>query len=121
MQIDNYIAFGLSGSESGISMPGSDVTWTWMDNKGVHAEELNINAYSQVDLAVLLISCTIINVVNERSARLPSPMEWRPEMVHVPTLKTTSILYLVIEMAAKRASSTQGHCSQVDTAWCFLT
>lgn len=48
MQTDNYIAFGLSGSESRISMVGSDVTWTWMDNGGVHAEELNINAYSQV-------------------------------------------------------------------------
>lgn len=53
MQTDNYIAFGLSGSESGISMVGSDVTWTWMDNGGVHAEELNINAYSQVSLAVI--------------------------------------------------------------------
>ena len=29
-------------------MVGSDVTWTWMNNEGVHAEELNINAYSQV-------------------------------------------------------------------------
>ena len=51
MQTDNYIAFGLSGSESGVSMFGSDVTWTWMNNEGVHAEELNINAYSQVNLA----------------------------------------------------------------------
>ena len=29
-------------------MVGSDVTWTWMNNEGVHAQELNINAYSQV-------------------------------------------------------------------------
>lgn len=62
MQTDNYIAFGLSGSESGISMVGSDVTWTWMDNQGVHAEELNINGYSQVySFGSTLISCTIIN------------------------------------------------------------
>ena len=48
IQTDNYIAFGLSGSDSGIQMVGSDVTWTWMNNEGVHAEELDINAYSQV-------------------------------------------------------------------------
>ena len=48
IQTDNYIAFGLSGSDSGVQMFGSDVTWTWMDNEGVHAEELDINAYSQV-------------------------------------------------------------------------
>ena len=48
VQTDNYIAFGLSGSDSGVQMFGSDVTWTWMNNEGVHAEELDINAYSQV-------------------------------------------------------------------------
>ena len=48
IQTDNYIAFGLSGSDSGVQMFGSDVTWTWMNNEGVHAEELDINAYSQV-------------------------------------------------------------------------
>lgn len=47
-QTDNYIAFGLSGSDNRVQMVGSDVTWTWMNNEGVHAEELNISAYSQV-------------------------------------------------------------------------
>ena len=61
-----------------------------------------------------LISCTIIvNIANECSAKLPSPMEWRPEMVHVPTLKMMSILYLVIETVVKHASSTRDHCSRV--------
>ena len=58
-----------------------------------------------------LISRTII--INECSAKLPSPMEWRPEMVHVPTLKMMSILYLVIETVVKHASSTRDHCSRV--------
>lgn len=58
-QTDNYIAFGLSGSDSGVQMVGSDVTWTWMNNEGVHAEELNINAYSQVfnTTTLILSSC----------------------------------------------------------------
>ena len=29
-------------------MISSDVVWTWLNNEGVHADELNINAYSQV-------------------------------------------------------------------------
>ena len=35
-------------------MVDSDVTWTWMNSEGVHAEELDIDAYSQV---------TIINMI----------------------------------------------------------
>ena len=46
--MNNYIAFGLSGSNTGIQMTGSDVTWTWLDNAGVHAQDLSVNAYSQV-------------------------------------------------------------------------
>ena len=29
-------------------MVGGDVTWTWLDNEGVHAQDLHLSAYSQV-------------------------------------------------------------------------
>ena len=29
-------------------MVGGDVTWTWLDNTGVHAGDLDLTAYSQV-------------------------------------------------------------------------
>ena len=29
-------------------MVGGDVTWTWLDNEGVHAEDMHLSAYSQV-------------------------------------------------------------------------
>ncbi len=48
MQDGQYVAFGLSGRNSGIQMFDSDAVWAWLDNSGVHAQELNINAYSQV-------------------------------------------------------------------------
>ena len=31
-------------------MFGGDATWTWMDNEGVHAGDLDLNAYAQVRL-----------------------------------------------------------------------
>ena len=54
LQTDNYIAFGLSGSDSGVQMVDSDVTWTWMNSEGVHAEELDINDYSQVHYTTII-------------------------------------------------------------------
>ena len=29
-------------------MVEGDVTWTWLDNEGVHAQDLHLSAYSQV-------------------------------------------------------------------------
>ena len=48
LQSDHYIAFGISGSDSGVLMFGGDVTWTWLDNEGVHAGDLDLSAYAQV-------------------------------------------------------------------------
>ena len=31
-------------------MFGGDVTWTWLDNEGVHAGDLDLSAYAQVSL-----------------------------------------------------------------------
>ena len=47
-QPNDFIAFGISGSDSGVQMFGGDVTWTWLDNEGVHAEDLDLSAYAQV-------------------------------------------------------------------------
>ncbi len=47
-QPDHYIAFGISGSDSRVQMVGGDVTWTWLDDEGVHAEDLDLTAYEQV-------------------------------------------------------------------------
>ena len=47
-QPGEYIAFGLSGNPSGVLMLGSDVVWTWLDNSGVYAGQLDINRYAQV-------------------------------------------------------------------------
>jgi len=44
---DNYVAFGISGSDQAVLMVGGDVTWTWLDNEGVHAQDLHLSAYSQ--------------------------------------------------------------------------
>ena len=44
----NYIAFGISGSDQAVLMVGGDVTWTWLDNEGVHAQDLHLSAYSPV-------------------------------------------------------------------------
>ena len=59
MQTDNYIAFGLSGSESRISMVGSDVTWTWMDNAGVHARGAQHKCLLSGKFGNKAISCII--------------------------------------------------------------
>ena len=48
MQPDNYIAFGLSGSVNRVQMVRGDVTWTWLDSEGVHAQDLDLSAYAQV-------------------------------------------------------------------------
>ncbi len=47
-QPDNYIAFGISGSDTAVQMVGGDVTWTWLDDEGVHAQDLDLTAYAQV-------------------------------------------------------------------------
>lgn len=54
IQLDNYIAFGISGSDQTTLMFGGDATWTWMDNEGVHAGDLDLSAYAQVRLGYCL-------------------------------------------------------------------
>ena len=33
-QPDNYVAFGISGSDQAVQMVGGDVTWAWLDTRG---------------------------------------------------------------------------------------
>ena len=56
-------------------MFGSDVTWTWMNNEGVHAEELNINAYSQVQKIALIPQTNLLTTCVLFSAASNKTME----------------------------------------------
>ena len=56
MQPDNYIAFGLSGHVGRVQMVRGDVTWTWLDSEGVHAQDLDLSAYAQVSVHRICIA-----------------------------------------------------------------
>jgi len=43
-----YVAFGVSGSDQAVQMVEGYVMWTWLDNKGVHDQDLHLGAYSRV-------------------------------------------------------------------------
>ncbi|XP_071955151.1 protein Skeletor, isoforms B/C-like [Antedon mediterranea] len=47
VDVDEYMAFGISGSTTSTSMVGSDVAVTWFDGQTAQAVDYNINAYSQ--------------------------------------------------------------------------
>ena len=44
----DYMAFGLSGSDSAVQMVGADAVVTWHDNKGTGAVDYYLSARAQV-------------------------------------------------------------------------
>ena len=95
-QPGEYIAFGLSGSSTDALMPGSDVVWTWLDNSGVHAGQLDINRYAQVTelihsyfnhLHVHVHVCTLLGTVHVHVQVYNSPGTHFPPLVSLsPTV-----------------------------------
>lgn len=62
LQPDNFIAFGLSGSAQRTQMVRGDATMTWLDNEGVHAQDLDLTAYSQVVMIVDILLSSICSL-----------------------------------------------------------
>jgi len=45
---ESYVAFGISGSDQAVQVAEGNVMWTWLDNKGVHDQDLHLSAYCRV-------------------------------------------------------------------------
>ena len=59
---DDYMAFGLSGSDSAVEMVGADAVVTWHDSEGTGAVDYYLSARAQVRAVV--VSCMIDSLVS---------------------------------------------------------
>ena len=59
----DYMAFGLSGSDTSTNMFNADVTVTWLDTSA-HAVDYRLTQYSQVRRLVILLHVGEFNMVS---------------------------------------------------------
>ncbi len=108
LQPDNYAAFGISGSDTGVMMVGGDVTWTWLDNEGVHAQDLELTAYAQVSQqgASELVNIPVPSLgIYSIQPPLALPAYLRPliqlHLLHTPFMTRSKMLQRVINVGCK--------------------
>ena len=62
----DYMAFGLSGSDSAVQMVGADAVVTWHDSEGTGAVDYFLSARTQV--RAIVVSCVIDTLVSNSTS-----------------------------------------------------
>ena len=58
--IDQYMAFGISGSNTSTNMVGADVVVTWINDDGPNAIDYYLTSRQQVNLLLWMICCCLL-------------------------------------------------------------
>ena len=61
--IDQYMAFGISGSNTSTNMVGADVVVTWINDDGVNAIDYYLTERQQVSIAIYKVITGIYKVI----------------------------------------------------------